>query len=140
MRSWMDCWSQLRPTKRSSRGSRVLVVFLATKTGLRYVCSLLPLGMAVSWVDGLGGVINVKLLDSILEIREILSRIRPKVGVRFVPRSSNAAVDFLVKQGAVNGLVQRWLGVKFVVAGCLMSGCLLASCGFLLLLCCFLAF
>ncbi|KAK4843835.1 hypothetical protein QYF36_013263 [Acer negundo] len=61
---------------------------------------------AVSWVDGLDGVINVKLLDSILEIREILSRIRLKVGVHFVPISSNAAVDFLAKKGAANGLVQ----------------------------------
>ncbi|KAK1581656.1 hypothetical protein Q3G72_007763 [Acer saccharum] len=45
-------------------------------------------------------------LDIILEIREILSRLKPKVVVRFINRSSNVAADFLAKQGVFNGVVQ----------------------------------
>ncbi|TXG46574.1 hypothetical protein EZV62_027928 [Acer yangbiense] len=66
---------------------------------------------AVSWVNGIGGVSNVKLLDSIMEIKEILARLGSKVVVRFVPRSGNVAADFLAKQGAASGLSQvAWAG------------------------------
>ncbi|KAK0596426.1 hypothetical protein LWI29_015578 [Acer saccharum] len=61
---------------------------------------------AVSWVNGVEGVGHVRFMESILEIREILSRLKPRVSVRFVPRKGNAAADFLAKQGAVNGRVQ----------------------------------
>ncbi|TXG65619.1 hypothetical protein EZV62_006894 [Acer yangbiense] len=61
---------------------------------------------AVSWVNGVDGVGNVRFLKSILEIREILSRLKSKVVVRFGSKSGNAVADFLAKQGAVNGLDQ----------------------------------
>ncbi|TXG72707.1 hypothetical protein EZV62_001286 [Acer yangbiense] len=62
---------------------------------------------AVSWVNGVGGVGNVRFLDSILEIKEILFRLKPKLVFQFIPRSGNAATDFLVKMGAMSGLVQE---------------------------------
>ncbi|KAK1563741.1 hypothetical protein Q3G72_032022 [Acer saccharum] len=64
---------------------------------------------AISWVNGVNGVDgvgNVRFLESIMEIREIFSKLKSKVVVRFVPRSSNAAADFIAKQGDVNGLDQ----------------------------------
>ncbi|KAI9194803.1 hypothetical protein LWI28_025783 [Acer negundo] len=48
---------------------------------------------------------NVSLMDSIMEVREILSRLKSKVFVRFVSRFGNALTDFLAKQGVANGLV-----------------------------------
>ncbi|KAK1583559.1 hypothetical protein Q3G72_024995 [Acer saccharum] len=61
---------------------------------------------AVSWVNDDVGVGHIRFLDIILEIREILSRLKPKVVVRFINRSSNVAADFLAKQGVFNGVVQ----------------------------------
>ncbi|TXG65706.1 hypothetical protein EZV62_006981 [Acer yangbiense] len=61
---------------------------------------------AVSWVNGDEGVGHIRFLDIILEIREILSGLKPKVSVRYVNRSNNVAADFLAKQGALNGLDQ----------------------------------
>ncbi|KAK1576597.1 hypothetical protein Q3G72_015165 [Acer saccharum] len=60
----------------------------------------------VSWVNSVEGVGHIRFSDTILEIREILFRLKPKVLVRFVNRGNNAAADFLAKQGAINGLVQ----------------------------------
>ncbi|KAK4856180.1 hypothetical protein QYF36_014898 [Acer negundo] len=61
--------------------------------------------MAVLWANGVGSVGNVSLMDSIMEVREILSRLKSKVFVRFVSRFGNALTDFLAKQGVANGLV-----------------------------------
>jgi len=63
--------------------------------------------MAVLWANGVGSVGNVVLMDSIMEIREILAKLKPKVHVHFVPMFVNSAADFLAKQGAANGLVQE---------------------------------
>ncbi|KAK1575441.1 hypothetical protein Q3G72_005499 [Acer saccharum] len=60
----------------------------------------------VSWVNSVEGVGHIRFSDTILEIREILFRLKPKVSVRFVNSGNNAAADFLAKQGAINGLVQ----------------------------------
>ncbi|KAK1557258.1 hypothetical protein Q3G72_021177 [Acer saccharum] len=62
--------------------------------------------LVVLWVNGAEGVGQVRFLDSILEIREILYRLNPKVSVRFVNRRGNVAAGFLGKQGALHGLVQ----------------------------------
>ncbi|KAK1560563.1 hypothetical protein Q3G72_028080 [Acer saccharum] len=59
----------------------------------------------VLWANGVGSAGNVRLMDSILEIREILSRLKAKVCVRFVSRNENTAADFLAKQGVANSLV-----------------------------------
>ena len=61
----------------------------------------------VAWVNVVGGVGNVRLLDYILDIKEILYRCKLRLSVKFVPRCSNVAVDFLVKQCATSGLVQE---------------------------------
>ncbi|KAK1571922.1 hypothetical protein Q3G72_024947 [Acer saccharum] len=61
---------------------------------------------AVSWVNGVVGVGNVRFVEAILEIREILCRLKPRVTIRFISRSGNAVADFLAKQGAVNSLDQ----------------------------------
>ncbi|KAK1560827.1 hypothetical protein Q3G72_031317 [Acer saccharum] len=66
---------------------------------------------AVSWVNGVGGVGNVRFLDSIMEIKDILFRCKPNLVVQYVPKSGNDAADFLAKQGALSGLVQvAWAG------------------------------
>ncbi|KAK3221359.1 hypothetical protein Dsin_008384 [Dipteronia sinensis] len=52
---------------------------------------------AVSWVNGEGGVGNVRLLDAILDIKEILARLLQKAMVQFVPRSANVSANFLAK-------------------------------------------
>ncbi|KAK3223312.1 hypothetical protein Dsin_010337 [Dipteronia sinensis] len=62
---------------------------------------------AVSWMNGEGGVRNVKLLEAIMDIKDILARLAPKVLVQFVPRRANVSADFLAKQGALSGLVQE---------------------------------
>ncbi|KAK3218249.1 hypothetical protein Dsin_012219 [Dipteronia sinensis] len=61
---------------------------------------------AASWVNGVG-VGNIQFLDSLLEIMEILHRLKPKVSVHFANRSGNNAADFLVKHGAASGLQQK---------------------------------
>ncbi|KAK3227024.1 hypothetical protein Dsin_006886 [Dipteronia sinensis] len=61
----------------------------------------------VSWVNREGGVGNVRLLDAIMDIKDILARLSPKVLVQFVPRSANVFVEFLAKQGAFSGLVRE---------------------------------
>ncbi|KAK1563551.1 hypothetical protein Q3G72_029057 [Acer saccharum] len=48
---------------------------------------------AATWVKGPGGVGNVKLMESILDIREILFRNGSKVSVQFVPRNGNVLAD-----------------------------------------------
>ncbi|KAK1556252.1 hypothetical protein Q3G72_001492 [Acer saccharum] len=63
--------------------------------------------VAVAWVNGVDGVGNVKFLDCILDIKEILLKCKPRLSVKCVSRSVNAAADFLAKQGAVSSLVQE---------------------------------
>ena len=62
---------------------------------------------AVAWVTGVGGVGNVRILDYILDIKEILFKCRPRLSVKSISRGVNVAADFLAKQGAMNGLVQE---------------------------------
>ncbi|KAI9182680.1 hypothetical protein LWI28_027803 [Acer negundo] len=60
----------------------------------------------MSWVNGKGGVGNVKLMEYILDIRELLHRFRSKVSIQYVPRSGNVSTDLLAKC-ALSGLVQE---------------------------------
>ena len=78
---------------------------------------------AVSWVNGVDGVGNVRFSESIMEIREILSKLKSKVVVLFVPRSGNTAADFRAKQGAVNGLDQMAWALQCVAASPLSRLC-----------------
>ncbi|KAK1582269.1 hypothetical protein Q3G72_013406 [Acer saccharum] len=61
----------------------------------------------VSWVNGKGGVGNVKLMESILNIREFLHRFGARVLVQYVPRSGNVSADLLAKLGALSEMVQE---------------------------------
>ncbi|KAK4837711.1 hypothetical protein QYF36_007848 [Acer negundo] len=45
------------------------------------------------------GVGNISLMEYILDIKEILLKCKPRLSVNFISRSSNAAADFLAKQG-----------------------------------------
>ncbi|KAK4849185.1 hypothetical protein QYF36_021910 [Acer negundo] len=74
--------------------------------------------LSVAWVNGAGGVGNVSFMYYILDIKEILFKCKPRLSVKFVSRCSNAAADFLAKQGAASGLVQGGfvLGLLFCVA------------------------
>ncbi|KAK3217812.1 hypothetical protein Dsin_011782 [Dipteronia sinensis] len=65
---------------------------------------------AVSWVNGVNGVGNVRLMDVILDIRDILSRNASRIKVQFVSISGNVSVDLLAKLGALSGLVQEVWG------------------------------
>ncbi|KAK3212212.1 hypothetical protein Dsin_016918 [Dipteronia sinensis] len=64
---------------------------------------------AVSWVNGVG-VGNIQFLESLLEIKDVLHRLNPRVSVRYATRNGNAIADFLAKQGDATSLKQdAWL-------------------------------
>ncbi|KAK1550704.1 hypothetical protein Q3G72_023435 [Acer saccharum] len=63
---------------------------------------------SVSWVNGAAGIGNVKNLDSILDIREILKR-EPKVSVHLVPRNGNVVANLLAKHIDHNFLITKWV-------------------------------
>ncbi|KAK3219107.1 hypothetical protein Dsin_013077 [Dipteronia sinensis] len=62
---------------------------------------------AVSWVNGDAGFGNVRSMNMILDIREILSRNESKILVQFVPRSGNVSANLLAKLGFLCGLNQE---------------------------------
>jgi hypothetical protein len=55
-------------------------------------------------VNGNDGVGNVRLMEYILDIKEILAKYNSRLSVIHIPRSCNAAADFLAKQGAMSRL------------------------------------
>ncbi|KAK3220388.1 hypothetical protein Dsin_014358 [Dipteronia sinensis] len=117
MRIWMDGWMLLCPVASSGR-----VWVLCVSNDYDYgpkdrLCESVhcPTGVniviesdsrsAISWVNGVRPG-NIQLLDFLLEIKEIMIRLKPKISISFVARSGNAAADFLAKQGAASGLSQ----------------------------------
>ena len=64
----------------------------------------------VTWANGKGGVGNVKLMESILDIRECLLNCGSNVLVQYAPRSGNVVADLLAKFGTMSGMVQEvWI-------------------------------
>ncbi|KAK3229011.1 hypothetical protein Dsin_000892 [Dipteronia sinensis] len=89
----------------------------------------------VSWVSGDAGVGNGKMMDIILDIREIFTRNASKIQVQFALRSGNVSADLLAKSGALSGLVQMVWGGGGLPGPPFLSGflssCLFSFCGFL---------
>ncbi|KAK3229861.1 hypothetical protein Dsin_001742 [Dipteronia sinensis] len=61
----------------------------------------------VAWVNGLEGIGNVKNMDPILEIKEIIKQ-NKKISILFTPRSGNVFANILA--GSLTGLVQTVWG------------------------------
>ncbi|TXG65586.1 hypothetical protein EZV62_006861 [Acer yangbiense] len=57
--------------------------------------------VASAWVNGTGGVGNVSLMEYIMDIKDLMANCISWLSVTHVSRSSNAAADFLAKQGAI---------------------------------------
>ncbi|TXG65587.1 hypothetical protein EZV62_006862 [Acer yangbiense] len=62
--------------------------------------------VASAWVNGTGGVGNVSLMEYIMDIKDLMANCISWLSVTHVSRSSNAAADFLAKQGAIGRLDQ----------------------------------
>ncbi|KAK1566978.1 hypothetical protein Q3G72_006851 [Acer saccharum] len=77
--------------------------------------------VAIAWVNGAGGVGNVSFMDHILDIKEIMFKCKPRLSVKFVSKCSNAAADFLAKQGAASIASGLVLGAWLVVVSLLVS-------------------
>ncbi|KAI9154008.1 hypothetical protein LWI28_019695 [Acer negundo] len=60
----------------------------------------------VAWVNNVVGIGNVKNMDAILDIREIIKRVG-FIKVQFVPRSDNTTADVLAKLRSLSCLVQE---------------------------------